>query len=487
MDDPRSLDRLVNELNSSVSRPGTPSAPIADWLESLRAEAGSDLYLVAGLPTSISGDRVIRALPAASLDSDDIAYASGRTVYKFSTDAAPPPARAALMPTRGFLEPTALQATDRGIRFDYTLPDGARSVWLRRCIHRSSLRLRCRRRSKRSRGSNRASCLWEVLPGRARRPPWRHSSTQSIVETPSTLSPSKIRSNTITPTSAASSSRWKLVSTHPIFQPRYDRPSGSRPMSSWLARCAILKRCASPSRPARRGTWCFRRSTPVTWRRTAVASGGPPATVDRSARTLMALAAVMTQYLLPKIGGGRSRQSNSSWWIRRAQHIRKNALQHLHQEMTITRKDGSFTIEECLAQLVRRGVLTVEDAARARCIGKSWTDSQRLEAGRLEARGQGQGSGAGMSTDLDDEISNLHRRVPRCAGGIGPTAAGTRIRRCRRNSSRSNTRTHGVSSRRRAGRPRDRHTRDLMLPRDMLPRSSKPLVFGRFQVPIGRT
>jgi hypothetical protein len=27
----------------------------------------------------------------------------------------------------------------------------------------------------------------------------------------------------------------------------------------------------------------------------------------------------------------------------------------------------------------------------------------------------------------------------------------------------------------------------LMLPRDMLPRSSKPLVFGRFQVPIGRT
>lgn len=61
---------------------------------------------------------------------DDIAYASGRTVYKFSTDAAPPPTLAELMPTRGFLEPTALQATDRGIRFDYTLPDGARSVWL---------------------------------------------------------------------------------------------------------------------------------------------------------------------------------------------------------------------------------------------------------------------------------------------------------------------------------------------------------------------
>ena len=49
------------------------------------------------------------------------------------------------------------------------------------------------------------------------------------------------------------------------------------------------------------------------------------------------------------------------------QHIRKNGLQHLHQEMTITRKDGSCTIEECLAQLVRRGVLTLDDA-RARAM-----------------------------------------------------------------------------------------------------------------------
>ena len=30
----------------------------------------------------------------------------------------------------GLRRSAALQATDRGIRFDYTLPDGARSVWL---------------------------------------------------------------------------------------------------------------------------------------------------------------------------------------------------------------------------------------------------------------------------------------------------------------------------------------------------------------------
>ena len=39
------------------------------------------------------------------------------------------------------------------------------------------------------------------------------------------------------------------------------------------------------------------------------------------------------------------------------QHIRRNALHHLHQEITITRKQGSFTLEECLARLVARGLV----------------------------------------------------------------------------------------------------------------------------------
>ena len=48
------------------------------------------------------------------------------------------------------------------------------------------------------------------------------------------------------------------------------------------------------------------------------------------------------------------------------QHIRRNALQHLHQEVTITRKHGSFTLEESLARLVRDGLVDRADAlARA--------------------------------------------------------------------------------------------------------------------------
>jgi twitching motility protein PilT len=80
----------------------------------------------------------------------------------------------------------------------------------------------------------------------------------------------------------------------------------------------------------------------------------------------MALAAVLTQILLPKSRGGRVPAAELlmvGYGAR--QHIRRNALQHLHQEITITRRDGSFTFEDCLAQLVRRGVLDVEEA-RAR-------------------------------------------------------------------------------------------------------------------------
>ena len=82
----------------------------------------------------------------------------------------------------------------------------------------------------------------------------------------------------------------------------------------------------------------------------------------------MALAAVMTQTLLPKIGGGRVPAAELlmvSYGAR--QHIRKNALQHLHQEITITRKLGSFTLEESLARLVRDG-LVERDEAQARAI-----------------------------------------------------------------------------------------------------------------------
>ena len=48
------------------------------------------------------------------------------------------------------------------------------------------------------------------------------------------------------------------------------------------------------------------------------------------------------------------------------QHIRRNALQHLHQEITLSRRAGSLTMEDSLARLVKAGLIArAEAVARA--------------------------------------------------------------------------------------------------------------------------
>jgi twitching motility protein PilT len=77
----------------------------------------------------------------------------------------------------------------------------------------------------------------------------------------------------------------------------------------------------------------------------------------------MALAALLTQTLIPSRHGGLVPVAELlvvGYGAR--QHIRRNALQHLNQEITMTRKAGSFTFEQSLARLVQSGVLDRADA-----------------------------------------------------------------------------------------------------------------------------
>jgi twitching motility protein PilT len=77
----------------------------------------------------------------------------------------------------------------------------------------------------------------------------------------------------------------------------------------------------------------------------------------------MAVAAVLTQTLVPVTGGGVAPMAELlvvSYGAR--QHIRRNTLQHLNQEITMSRKAGSFTLEESLARLVQRGALERKEA-----------------------------------------------------------------------------------------------------------------------------
>jgi twitching motility protein PilT len=77
----------------------------------------------------------------------------------------------------------------------------------------------------------------------------------------------------------------------------------------------------------------------------------------------MALSAVVTQILLPAKAGGRMPASELlmvGYGAR--QHIRRNTLQHLHQEITLTKRKGSFSLEESLVKLVLDGHIDREEA-----------------------------------------------------------------------------------------------------------------------------
>src|SRR5918993_742399 len=105
-------------------------------------------------------------------------------------------------------------------------------------------------------------------------------------------------------------------------------------------------------------------TTDVTSTVARVADSFPPERQPTIRQDLsMALGAVLTQTLLPRVGGGRVPAAELLMiGYGGRQHIRKNALQHLHQEITMTKKSGSVTLEESLAQLVHKGLISAEDA-----------------------------------------------------------------------------------------------------------------------------
>jgi twitching motility protein PilT len=77
----------------------------------------------------------------------------------------------------------------------------------------------------------------------------------------------------------------------------------------------------------------------------------------------MAISAVLTQILLPGKTGGRMPAAELlmvSYGARA--NIRRNTLQHLHQEITMSKKKGSFSLEESLVTLIHHGHIDREEA-----------------------------------------------------------------------------------------------------------------------------
>ncbi|MEO8482835.1 MAG: PilT/PilU family type 4a pilus ATPase [Acidobacteriota bacterium] len=363
MDDIPRLDDLVNELNATGVARAHDAARLEDWLTTLRTEGGSDLYLVAGIPPAIRVNGVIRHLPEALLDGDDIESA-------VLPD----------LPAHAAASYRAHGHADSSIRFG-----GGR---FRINLHRER---------------GRAAASVRALP--AKPPQLAELGLPPSVEALTRLPHGLVliggptgsgKSTTVAalvdvinrrdakhivtiedPIEYEHQHHRSVVEQVEIGIDAPDFPTALRSAVRQSPDVIVVGEMRDPETMrialAAGETGHLVLSTlhasDVTSTVSRVCDAFPAERQPTIRQELsMALGAVMTQVLLPKVKGGRVPAVELlmvGYGAR--QHIRRNALQHLHQEITITRRDGSCTFEESLAHLVRRGLLSADDA-RARAV-----------------------------------------------------------------------------------------------------------------------
>jgi twitching motility protein PilT len=358
------LDDIIDELNATRPSRRRDAPRLDEWLDALRGAGGSDLYLVAGIPPAIRVNGAITHLPEGPLDGEEI------------EDAVLP-----AMPTHAAAHYRANGLADASIR------RGA-GIRFRINLHRER---------------GRAAASIRLLPARPPQlaelnlPP----SVEALTRLPHGLvliggATGSGKSTTVAalvdlinrrdakhivkiedPIEYEHAHHRSVVEQIEIGIDAPDFPTALRAAVRQSPDVIVVGEMRDPETMrialAAGETGHLVLSTihasDVTSTVSRVCDAFPPERQPTIRQELsMALGAVMTQALLPKVGGGRIPAVELlmiGYGAR--QHIRKNALQHLHQEITITRRDGSSTFEESLAQLVKRGSLTADDA-RARAM-----------------------------------------------------------------------------------------------------------------------
>ena len=370
------LDRLVSELNSSTLRRSPGRSNLEDWLAMLRGRGASDLYLVAGLPPSIRLDGVIQPLSESVLDGEDI--------------------EENVIPV---LPPHAVESYRSKGHADASLKRGPGGRF----------RINLHRERGRAAASIRALPMRPPLVADLSLPPAVEALTRLSSGLVLVGGPTGSGKTTTVAALVDAINRRDAKHIITIEDPiEYDHPhlrsvveqveiGIDAPDFPTALRSAVRQspdvivvgemrdpetmRIALAAGETGHLVFSTLHTSDVTATVSRVSDAFPPERQPTIRQELaMALSAVMTQILLPKAGGGRVPAIELlmiGYGAR--QHIRKNALQHLHQEITITRRHGSMTFEESLAQLVRSGTLTA-DEARSRALHGEELDG--LLAGR---------------------------------------------------------------------------------------------------------
>ena len=363
MDETDDLNRLIRELNTGIeSERGADAARLARWLDALQVRGGSDLLLVAGAPPAVRVDGAVVPLPEAPLSGEEIAEA--------------------VLPA---LAPTLRARFQQGEIADgsFKAPGSGR---FRINLHRER---------------GRAAATVRALPGRPPRlaslglPPGVETLTRlprglvliggptgsgktttlaALVEEIN-LRDARHVVTIEDPIEYEHPHRRSLVEQIEIGADAPDFPTALRAAVRQAPDVLVVGEMRDPE------TMRIALAAAETGHLvlTTVHTSDAASAISRIADSFpaerqptirqelsMALAAVLTQTLLPRKGGGRVAAAELlliGYGAR--QHIRRNALQHLHQEITLTRRQGSTTFEESLARLVREG-LVEPDEARAR-------------------------------------------------------------------------------------------------------------------------
>jgi twitching motility protein PilT len=371
MTDEENLDALVSELNAVAparSQPDGETAKLRDWLEQAVARGAADVLLVAGAPPSMRVDGAI-----VPLDIHGGAL-GGEEIEDAVLPALPPHARRAFR--EAGVADASFRTADLGrFRINLHHERGRAGAAIRRLPH-SVPRLAALGLPPSVEGLTRLTRGLVLVGG-----PTGSGKTTTLAALVNEINHRDAR-HIITiedPIEYEHPHRRCLVEQVEIGVDAPDFPSALRAALRQAPDVIVVGEMRDPETmriavsAGETGHLVFSslHTTDVASSVARIADSFPAERQNTIRQELaMSLAAVMTQTLIPKTPAAGAGLTPAAELLMigygARQHVRKNALQHLHQEITITRRQGSFTLEESLRDLVKQGLVDRHDAlARA--------------------------------------------------------------------------------------------------------------------------